>query len=545
MSYTRPTPAELIEKRGDAIVAAELEAQIDTDDILNGTIRAEDLNAAQAAAFRALLDLEPGTDLLSPSAVSAAIAAAISALSLGTMAQETATNYLPKSGNLSGLASAATARTNLGLGTAAVEAAAAFDAAGTASAAVSAHAAAGDPHPAYALESALGTMAAAAAADYLSKAGNLSGLADAATARGNLGLGSAATQASSAFDAAGAASSAVATHEAAGDPHPAYALESALGTMSTQTATDYLSKAGNLSGLANVATSRSNLGLGTMAVEVATDYLTKAGNFSGIASKSTARQNLDVAIANHLSGLTLSNNGTDANNDIDIAAGSAADSTGAYLLTLASSITKRLDAAWSVGTNQGGLDTGSKANSTWYAVHLIQRSDTGVVDALFSTSETSPTMPTNYDRRRRIGWVRTNGSGNILAFVQTGDEFDWKTPVNDFAVNNPGTSGNNRAVTAPNGTVVIINMRITDQTPATETWALFSSPNINNTTPSSTNFSLAMNAQGASVPAMASGQFNILTAAGGAIQTRLDRSDSDTYLYGVTMGYIDTRGRQA
>lgn len=64
---------------------------------------------------------------------------------------------LVKSNNLSDLTSAATARTNLGLGTMAVE----------------------------------------AAADYLTKAGNLSGLASTSTARTNLGLGTMATQAAS------------------------------------------------------------------------------------------------------------------------------------------------------------------------------------------------------------------------------------------------------------------------------------------------------------------------------------------------------------
>lgn len=124
----------------------------------------------------------------------------------------------------------------------------------------------------------------------------------------------------------------------------------------------------------------------------------------------------------HIQGLTLSNNASDATNDIDIAAGSAgSDGTTPVLMTLASALTKRLDAAWAVGTGNGGLDTGSIANAT-YHVWLIQRSDTGVVDALFSTSATSPTMPTNYNRKRRIGSI-VRESGAIVAFRQDGDLF--------------------------------------------------------------------------------------------------------------------------
>lgn len=54
--------------------------------------------------------------------------------------------------------------------------------------------------------------------------------------------------------------------------------------------------ANNLSDVADVPTSRVNLGLGTMAVATATDYLAKAGNLSGLANNATARGNLGVAI---------------------------------------------------------------------------------------------------------------------------------------------------------------------------------------------------------------------------------------------------------
>lgn len=120
-----------------------------------------------------------------------------------------------------------------------------------------------------------------------------------------------------------------------------------------------------------------------------------------------------------INGLTLSNNATDATNDIDIAAGSAgSDGATPVLMTLASALTKRLDANWAVGSGNGGLDTGSIANGT-YHIWLIQRSDTGVVDALFSASATAPTMPANYDRKAYIAPV-VRASGSLIGFAQVG-----------------------------------------------------------------------------------------------------------------------------
>lgn len=148
------------------------------------------------------------------------------------------------------------------------------------------------------------------------------------------------------------------------------------------------------------------------------------------ADKMTFDANGPIAslLKGHIWGLTLSNNVADATNDIDIAVGQAAsDSTIPELMTLGTAITKRLDANWAVGNNQGGLDTGSIADTT-YHVWLIQRSDTGVVDALFSASATSPTMPTNYDRKRRIGsFVRASAA--IRLFDQVGDIFTYRASL--------------------------------------------------------------------------------------------------------------------
>lgn len=125
-------------------------------------------------------------------------------------------------------------------------------------------------------------------------------------------------------------------------------------------------------------------------------------------------------------GLTLAN-GTDATNDIDIAAGSVADLTTGYVMTLTSTLTKQLDAAWAEGTNAGGRDTGAIADGSWH-LFLIAKPDGSPADAVFSTSATSPTMPAGYAHKRRIGTMHRT-SGALLTFLQQGNFFMRNPPI--------------------------------------------------------------------------------------------------------------------
>ena len=129
---------------------------------------------------------------------------------------------------------------------------------------------------------------------------------------------------------------------------------------------------------------------------------------------------LSTSISNYLSGLTLSTAGSSAT--FSVAAGTAMDATNASAMVLTSALSKTTS-AWAVGNANGALDTGAIANSTWYSVWEIMRTDTGVVDVLISTSATAPTMPASYNRKRRIGWIKTNGSAQWFSFLQIGDDF--------------------------------------------------------------------------------------------------------------------------
>lgn len=124
----------------------------------------------------------------------------------------------------------------------------------------------------------------------------------------------------------------------------------------------------------------------------------------------------------YLAGLKLANNTVDATNDLDIAVGVANSDDNTEAMTLVTALIKRIDAAWVVGTNQGGLDTGVVADNT-YHIWLIKRVDTGVVDVLFSLSATAPTMPTSYTKKRRIGSIVRITV--IRQFKQYGNRFLW------------------------------------------------------------------------------------------------------------------------
>lgn len=140
------------------------------------------------------------------------------------------------------------------------------------------------------------------------------------------------------------------------------------------------------------------------------------------------------------SGLALSINGTDADHDLDIAAGECRDSADAFDMTLSAAMTKQIDAAWAAGTGAGGLFNGTVANDTWYHVWLIRKISDGTIDAGFDTSASAANMPAGYSAKRWLGAVKTDGSANLIAFRQAGAVFRWDTPVADIAVTNPGTA---------------------------------------------------------------------------------------------------------
>lgn len=69
------------------------------------------------------------------------------------------------------------------------------------------------------------------------------------------------------------------------------------------------------------------------------------------------------------------------------------------------------------GANNGinGLDNGSLANATLYAIYAVGDStQNNTPGAMISASASSPLLPVGYDMYRLIGYVRTDGSAEFL-----------------------------------------------------------------------------------------------------------------------------------
>lgn len=148
---------------------------------------------------------------------------------------------------------------------------------------------------------------------------------------------------------------------------------------------------------------------------------------------------------NRCDGFIVANNSGDIAHDIDVGVGFASDTTNAYIISSAASMTKRIDAVWAAGTNQGGFPSGggllTLSNDTWYRVFVIGKStDSTAFDIGFDTSATAANLlhadnagGSGFDIYRRVGWVRYM-TGALLKFYQKGEEIVLDEVYNDLSI---------------------------------------------------------------------------------------------------------------
>lgn len=143
---------------------------------------------------------------------------------------------------------------------------------------------------------------------------------------------------------------------------------------------------------------------------------------------------------------------------VAVSAGACRDSTNTNDIVVSSAL-----AISNIVSGVNGLDTGTVANNTFYAVYVIADSTKYKATAgLLSTSATSPTLPFGYDMFRRVGWVKTDATADFLEFRQRGasnDRWMWY----DVAIATDITAGNSATFAA-----VDLSDGLPDLTVATE-----------------------------------------------------------------------------
>ena len=299
------------------------------------------------------------------------------------------------------------------------------------------------------------------------------------------------------------------------------------------TITTYLS--GLLSALTSSLGTAAYLDVGTAATKVV--QLTAAAKLPAV--DGSLLTNIPVVNPRaYLAGLGLSN-AADTDHDITVAAGSCRDSANAYDLLLASAITKQIDAAWAAGTNAGGMFTGAVGVSTWYHLFLIRKTSDGTIDAGFDTSTTAANKPAGYGTYRRIGSVQTDGSSNIIAFLQSGDLFQRAVPVGYTGGTNPGTGATLVAIDTPlgirteallSGTAIAVN----------DFFGLITDPATTDTVPSNVLCHLLVSGTTNYMPW---GPVRVGTNTSSQFRYRLSVSGASTIIRFTLTGYYDRRGR--
>jgi hypothetical protein len=246
-----------------------------------------------------------------------------------------------------------------------------------------------------------------------------------------------------------------------------------------------------------------------------------------------------VVLRGYIDGLIMSTAGSSAT--MSIGAGQAADSTNSVNLDLLSGINKTTS-AWAVGSGNGGLDTGSIANGTWYYFYVIRRPDTGVVDIVFSTNSTAPTLPASYTQYRYIGAGFTNGGAQWTRFVQDGNYFRWYTPVLDIDAAT-GTTAGLSTLSVPMGRKMLAKYNVYTSDGTTGAGRIYlSDPDVEDLAPSVTAAPLSAVGFNGAVSDIGIGFGECFTNTSAQIRRR--GQNANTFCRLATLGWVDMRGKQ-
>jgi hypothetical protein len=260
----------------------------------------------------------------------------------------------------------------------------------------------------------------------------------------------------------------------------------------------------------------------------------RTGDVVGQASDFTA-QSLPLP-RSYLGGCQLSNDGSSPTTVLDFAGGVCRDTANATNIVI-SPMTKSIAGTWAAGSGSHGMGSGLTATANaWYHVFAIIKS--GSADIYFDTSISAANAPSGTTATRRIGSILLDGSANIVAFSQNGDEFLLVTPIVNENAATPPSSATLVAISVPP------NVKVNALLSSTLTFATAGNA-IAFYSPDQTGFSLGLAGSESlrvenSGEQMA-GQFNVRTNTSQEINVKALDGNGTYYL--TTQGYIDRRGR--
>lgn len=266
--------------------------------------------------------------------------------------------------------------------------------------------------------------------------------------------------------------------------------------------------------------------------------ISSAGAFTSTTIDATA---LTGALS-FLSGGELTT-GSDAAHDFNISALSCMDTAKTKVCTVAALTAKAFDANFAEGSSAGGMATGISlpASGTVHFFVAEKNAALGTFDIIGDTSVTMANGVSGWTMRRRIASRITDGSNNFLASTQNGDEVLLSVPINSFATTNPGTSAVTQAMSTPAGieTRGIFNFWHLHPTLSAGEYLLITAIEQADT-------AAAAGAQSGALHAGNDRQninIDLRTNTSSQIRYRVSVSDSNVQVWGITFGWIDTRGK--
>lgn len=272
-------------------------------------------------------------------------------------------------------------------------------------------------------------------------------------------------------------------------------------------------------------------------------------NTADITQLTTALQTLVnqqlVIPAMHINGMLISNNAVTPATKIDISAGACSNAAGTRYNKVASAFTKDLNAAWAVGTGNGGLFSGTKQPLTTYHIFLIRKTVDGSLDYGFDTSISGANVPSGWTIERRIGSIITKAtSGDIPDFnsyelAGGGLEIRYKVAAGDRVSGTVGSTATLITLSVPTGRKFQARSMVA-AAGSNDVIILISSPDDNDETPDLT-LGRTNLAPGSNGPSDENGAVELVIHTNTSGQIRARTYSGNNNLRISTRGYIDSR----